>query len=389
LRQSAKCIDVQANVQREQLSIVFTGGGTGGHLFPAIAIADEIRKIKPDSEITFIGTRHKIESRVVPQRGYRFETIWVSGLRRKCSVQNILFPIKIVVALVQSFFLIRKLKPDVVVGTGGYVCGPPLFVASLLEVPTLIQEQNNYPGVTTRLMASRANEVHLSFDSSRRYLKRSGNVYVSGNPTRSDVGKISRNAGAEYLGLSSDKTTLLVFGGSLGASSINNALLDNLHQVIANGIQIVWQTGEGDYQRVESEANRLASVSGGKVRVHKFIDKMEYAYAVCDLALCRSGATTLAELSKAGIPSILVPYPHAAADHQTENARAMVEAGAAVMIRDSELGATLLVTIQGLITDQERLHRMRKNARRVGKPDAASALARATFNLANAKHGRA
>jgi UDP-N-acetylglucosamine--N-acetylmuramyl-(pentapeptide) pyrophosphoryl-undecaprenol N-acetylglucosamine transferase len=376
-------------VQQKQLSIVFAGGGTGGHLFPAIAIADEIKRTRPEAEITFIGTQHKIEAKVVPQHGYGFETIWVSGLRRRLSLENILFPVKFVVALVQSLFLIRRLNPDVVVGTGGYVCGPPLFVASLLGIPTLIQEQNSYPGITTRLMASRANEVHLSFNHSQRYLRRTDNVHISGNPTRAGVGKISRDAGAEYLGLRSGKLTLLVFGGSLGASSINDAVLGILPQLVAKGIQIVWQTGESDYQRIESEASRLANTSGGIVKVHKFIDKMEYAYAACDLAVCRAGATTVAELSKAGVPSVLIPYPYAAADHQTENARAMVEAGAAVMIKDADLRVELLSAVQKLIADRDRLQRMQEHARRVGNADAASIIARAALNLANAKHGRA
>ena len=369
---------------QEQLSIVFAGGGTGGHLFPAIAIAGEIKRIKPEAEITFIGTQHKIEATVVPQHGYGFETIWVSGLRRRLSLENILFPVKIVVALVQSFFLIRRLKPNVVVGTGGYVCGPPLFIALLLRIPTLIQEQNSYPGITTRLMASRANEVHLSFNSSKGYLKRTDNVSISGNPTRADVGNTPREVGAAYFELSLAKPTLLVFGGSLGASSINNAVLGILSQLVAGGIQIVWQTGESDYQRIELEANRLANTFSGTVTVQKFIDKMEYAYAVCDLAVCRAGATTVAELSKAGVPSVLVPYPYAAADHQTGNARTMVEAGAAVMIKDTELGTVLLSTIRTLIADRARMRRMQENARRVGRPDAASVIARAVLNLASA-----
>jgi UDP-N-acetylglucosamine--N-acetylmuramyl-(pentapeptide) pyrophosphoryl-undecaprenol N-acetylglucosamine transferase len=376
-------------VQQQRLSIVFAGGGTGGHLFPAIAIAEEIRKHEPTAEITFVGTRHKIEARVVPQHGFRFETIWVSGFRRKFTPENILFPVKFVVSIAQSFFLMWRVRPDVVVGTGGYVCGPPLFAALVMGIPTLIQEQNSYPGVTTRLLASRASEVHLSFKSSQRHLKRLDNVRMSGNPTRAGIAKISRPAGAVHFGISPSKPTLLVFGGSLGASSINNAVQKLLPQLIANGIQLIWQTGEIDYDRIRAETNRMIEISRGVIMVHRFIERMEHAYAACDLAVCRAGATTVAELAKAGVASILVPYPYAAADHQTENAKAMLESGAAVIIRDAELGEKLLTTIEILLANPTQLQLMRAKALEVGNPEATGVLARAVVNLAKAKHGRA
>ncbi len=375
-------------MQQKRLSIVFAGAGTGGHLFPAIAIADEIRKTKPDTEITFIGTRHKMEARIVPEHGFKFETIWVSGFRRKLTIENILFPVKFIVALVQSFVLMKKIRPHVVVGTGGYVCGPPVFVASLLGIPTLIQEQNSYPGVTTRLLASHVNEVHLSFKNSQRYLKRSDNVRISGNPTRESVGRVSREDGALHFSIDPGKRTLLVFGGSLGASSINNAVLKILPQLISTGIQVVWQTGSMGYPRIEVEANKVSVASDGLVKVYTFIDKMEFAYAACDLTVCRAGATTISELTKAGVASILIPYPQAAADHQTENARAMVETGAAVMIRDVELDDRLLATVETLMSDSVVLETMRTNALSMGNPDATVVLARAVVDLANTEHGR-
>ncbi len=368
---------------------MFAGGGTGGHLFPGIAIADEIKNTEPDAVITFVGTRHKLESTVVPQHGYNFETILVSGLRRKLTLENILFPVKFVIALVQSFFLIRRLHPDVVVGTGGYVSGPPLFLASLLGVPTLIQEQNSYPGITTRLLASRANEVHLSFRSSERFLKRRDNIHMSGNPVRSAIGTISKEAAKKFYSLDMTRPVLLIFGGSLGASSINSAVLRILSPLLSLGIQIVWQTGETDHGRVETEVAKLLRDPGNIVKVHKFINNMEYAYAACDLAVCRAGATTVAELANAGVASVLVPYPYAAADHQTENARAMVESNAAVAIRDSELEEQLLLTINRLLGDPAGLQTMREHARSVGNPNAAVTIARSVVRLARLKYGRA
>jgi UDP-N-acetylglucosamine--N-acetylmuramyl-(pentapeptide) pyrophosphoryl-undecaprenol N-acetylglucosamine transferase len=376
-------------VQQRQLSILFAGGGTGGHLFPAIAIANEVRREIPESRITFVGTRHKIEGRVVPQNGFRFETIWVSGFRRKFTLENILFPLKVLVSTVQSFLLVWRLKPDVVVGTGGYVCGPPLFVASMLGIPTLIQEQNSYPGVTTRLLASRANEVHLSFANSRKYLKRQDNVRVSGNPIRENVGRISRSDGAACFGVDPDKHTLLVFGGSLGAGPINNAMLKVLPRVVVRDVQIVWQTGEMEFDRIRSEVDGMVELNHGVVKVYMFIDKIECAYAACDLAICRAGATTIAELMAAGVASILVPYPHAAADHQTENARAMVDGGASVMMKDSELDEKLLMTIEALFADKVQLQVMRRKASGMGNPGSAGVLARAILNLASVADGRA
>jgi UDP-N-acetylglucosamine--N-acetylmuramyl-(pentapeptide) pyrophosphoryl-undecaprenol N-acetylglucosamine transferase len=367
--------------------IIFAGGGTGGHLFPGIAIAEEIRRQRPNAEILFIGTARKIEARLVPQRGFSFRTIWVSGFRRKVTVDNVLFPVKVIVSLIQSFSLMWKIRPDVVVGTGGYVCGPPLFAAQMLGTPTLIQEQNSFPGVTTRLLAARATEVHLSFAGSEKYLRRKDNLKVSGNPTRERVGTISREEGAARFGISPDATTILVFGGSLGATSINRAMRGIAGQLATSGIQILWQTGEADFVQVRGEMEKIGNGSP-RIIVRAFIDEMEYAYAASDLCVCRAGATTIAELTKAKAASILVPYPFAAADHQTENARAMVAAGAAVMIADRDLETSLAGEIDNLLSHPERLREMRRKAAGVGNPDATTVLADAVLALAARKdHG--
>ncbi len=367
------------SVSGGKLHILFAGGGTGGHLFPAIAIADEIRRVRPAAAITFVGTKKKIESRVVPGRGYAFETIWISGFRRKLTVENLLFPLKLVVALVQSFVLIRKLKPVVVVGTGGYVCGPVVYVASLLGIPTVIQEQNSFPGVTTRVLASRATEVHLAFESSAKFLSRKDNIKVSGNPVRSAFGNVSREEAARFLGLDHAKKTLLVFGGSLGAKSINDAMIRSYREIINKGVQVIWQTGDGDYERV---CGGMAETK--EMKVLRFIERMEFAYAACDLAVCRAGATTLAELTLAGVPSVLVPYPFAAADHQTENARVMVGSGASVLLADDEVSGKLFETITVLLGNEGRLSLMAEKARSLGKPGAASSVASAILALIKA-----
>lgn len=367
-------------MQERPLHILFAGGGTGGHLFPALAIAEEVKRIRPGTRISFAGTRDRIEARIVPPLGYGFTPIWISGFRRRLSVQNLLFPVKVAVALVQSVLLLRRARPHTVVGTGGYVCGPVVYMASMMKIPTVIQEQNSYPGVTTRMLASRATEVYLTFEETRKYLARHQGVTVSGNPTRGAVGKAGRAEGHAFFGTDPSKTTLLVFGGSLGAQSINEAMSALLPRLVDEGIQVVWQTGEGEYERV---ARRCANVDHrGTVQLHRFIDRMDLAYAAADLVVCRAGATTLAELTCAGVPSVLVPYPFAAADHQTANAQTMVTGGASVMIRDAELAARLPEVLQHLLHDPGHRRDMGARARTLGKPDAATTIARAVIHLA-------
>lgn len=371
----------QPGVQ-EKLRVVFAGGGTGGHLYPALTIADEIRKQRPETTIVFVGTRGRIEERVVPRSGYPLETIWISGFRRAVSFELVLFPVRLVVSLVQSLLLLRRIRPQVVVGTGGYVCGPVLYAASLLGIPTLIQEQNSYPGVTTRLLAPRVDEVHITFASTRKYLRRKENVFLSGTPTRSSLGGVSRGAGAQAFGIDAAGKTLLVFGGSQGSVAINNGFLNALPGILADGVQVIWQTGEKDFGRIRYAGAVERAVELHLVWVGAYIEQMEKAYAVSDLVLCRAGATTLAELTRIGVASVLIPLPTAAADHQTENARTMVEAGAAVMVTEEEMNEKLSPILHKLLTKPETLRLMAHKAAGIGMPDATAHLARAILALA-------
>ena len=355
---------------------MLAGGGTGGHLFPALAIADEIRKLEPASKFLFLGTTGKIEARVVPQRGYPFQTIWISGFHRRLTVDNLLFPVKVIVSLIQSLFVIRRFHPDVVVGTGGYVCGPILFVASLFGIPTVIHESNSFPGVTTRLLAKRVTQIFIAFDAARRWLKRTDHVRLIGTPTREILGSVTKEQGCSFFHIAPNKKTLLVFGGSLGAASINDAVLQSLPELLAAGIQIVWQTGQGDCDRVQKAA------AGKNIGwLGPFIDKMEYAFGAADLVLCRSGATTLAELTRVGKPAILIPYPFAAGDHQTHNARSMADAGAAVMIADKDVRQQLKENVISMLNDPQRLSSMSRASARLGKPQAGQEIAAAILGM--------
>lgn len=359
--------------------MMFAGGGTGGHLFPALAIAEEVKAIDDRTEIMFVGTKNKIEARVVPEKGYTFVPIWISGFRRKLSFDNLLFPLKVIVALFQSMKCIKKFKPSVVVGTGGYVSGPVLYAASLAGIPTLIQEQNSYPGATTRFLARRVNEVHLTFEQSRRYFARQDNLFVTGNPIRRSLSSASRAEALRYFGFPENtRNVILILGGSLGARSINRAFMSNMPALLNRDLRILWQTGQEDFETVQQSFGKSLPAS---VRIYPFIDRMEYAYAAGDLVVCRAGATTIAELTALGKPAILVPYPFAAADHQTENARSLAENGAAELVRDDELRECLVEKIVPLFQG-ERLQKMSESARCLGKPGAARELALRALHLA-------
>lgn len=351
-----------------ELRIIIAGGGTGGHLFPAIAIAEEFKRIRPDAEILFVGTKEKIEARVVPQYGFQFQSIWISGVHRKRFFKNLLVPLKIIVAMMQSYSIIKNYKPNVVIGTGGYTAGPVLFVASLMKIPTMIHEQNSYPGVTTRMLSKRVSQVHLSFEESKKYFSKKENLIVSGNPTRGSLEQVNQADALKYFGLSGEKQkTVLVFGGSLGARTINNAMLKCIEQLVKQNVWVIWQTGKEDFERIQKKCASYAQA----VKVFAFIDRMEYAYAISDIVVCRAGATTIAELTRLGKAAILIPYPHAAADHQTENAKVLAAAGAAQLLYDSDAVEQLPEILSNVLSNEEKLSAMRTASKHLGRPDAA------------------
>ncbi len=351
-------------------NILLAGGGTGGHVFPALAIAEEIRKIEPGAQFLFAGTKDKIEARVVPQHGFEFAPIWISGFHRSLRLENFLFPLKVVVSLVQSFFLIRRFRPDVAVGTGGYVCGPVLFVASLLGIPTVIHESNSYPGITTRMLAARATRVFTAFEVTTRWLKRSDNVELVGTPTRDALDSVSHSEAKKFFHLDETKRTVLIFGGSLGASSLNRAMPKVAEETSKLKVQFIWQTGEKDYPQI-----RKAMENKNVGWVGPFIDRMEFAYTAADVVVSRSGATTIAELTRAGKAAILVPFPYSAADHQKKNAEAMAQAGAAIVVQDDEIETTVANAIADLLSNSSKIEMMAKASKELGKPEAGKVIA--------------
>lgn len=362
------------------IRIIIAGGGTGGHVFPAIAIAEEIKKKRSDAEITFIGTKKKIESRVIPQRGYPFYSIWISGWSRTLRWDSILFPVKVLVAMIQSYTILKKIKPDIVVGTGGYVCGPVVRMASMLGIPSVIQEQNSYPGVTTRMLAQRADRVHITFDETKKYLKRTDNVFVSGNPTRNELENVTRNKALKKFNFDSSRPVVLIFGGSLGADTINNAVINALPVLRKHKAQMIWITGTLRYDEIYKKMGEQQDCI-----VVPFLDDMAAAYAAATVAVCRAGATTIAELTRLGVPAILVPYPYAAANHQEFNARTVSDQGAARLLLDADAVRELPLHMDELLGNNEVLDTMRERSRSLGNPEAGSIIADSILELAERK----
>lgn len=354
---------------------LFAGGGTGGHLYPAIAVADEIKRLKPESEIIFVGTKSKIEGRIIPKLGYGFKSIWIKGFSRKFNLENLLFPVKLFISLVQSLFISIRFKPRVAIGSGGYVAGPAIWGASVLGAKVILMESNSYPGVTTRLLERYADEVHISFEDSRKYLRKPDKIKLTGNPVRSELGTSTKAEAKKFFGLDENKVTILVLGGSLGAASINNSVANCIEELEKKSIQIIWQTGKNYYHSYKN-------INLDSVKILDFIEDMNKAYSACDLLVARAGATTIAELTVLGIPSILIPSPHVAENHQYFNAKSLADNNAAVLINDSDVNDVLKNKILEVASDKNLLKSLSENAKRISKPGAANVIAKSAIKFA-------
>jgi UDP-N-acetylglucosamine--N-acetylmuramyl-(pentapeptide) pyrophosphoryl-undecaprenol N-acetylglucosamine transferase len=362
---------------RNKYRFLFAGGGTGGHLFPAVAVAEQIRELKPEADILFIGTKSKIEGRVVPKLGFKFKSIWIKGFSRKLTLENILFPLKLFISLIQSLIINISFKPEVAIGSGGYVAGPAIWAASVMGAKIILLEQNSYPGVTTRLLERYADEVHLSFEVSKKYLRRDKIHYFTGNPVRKSLVRIGQDEALRMFGMSGEKKTLLVLGGSLGARSINEVMADNIKKIEENNIQVIWQTGKNYFEKYKS-------MISDSIKIYDFVDDMNSAYSACDILLARAGATTIAELLNLGIPSILVPSPNVAENHQFHNAKSLSDNGAAILIEDKNLRDDFVNTVLEIVNSDEKLQELKKNSERLARPKAAQIIAQNAIKFAEA-----
>ena len=364
------------------MRIIVSGGGTGGHIYPAVTIANQIKEKQPDAEIIFVGTREGLECEIVPRYGYPIEFIEVAGFQRKLSLDTIKSAFKLLAGLIDALKLIRKIKPDLVVGTGGYVCGPVLFLAALQGIPTCIQEQNAMPGVTNKILAHFVKKVFLGYQEAGKYFGGNSDKIFTGNPIRKEILEVSRATAIEKFKLDPAKKTILVSGGSRGARSINDAMaLVETSLAGRSDVQVIHITGETGYEKFIGQVEKKVLMSDN-IKVFRYMHDMPLALAAADLAIFRSGAIGLAELMARGIPSILVPYPYATANHQEHNARAVEGAGAAVVILDKELtGEILLKQIESLLADESKLQKMKDAAKALGRPEAAEDIARKVLAL--------
>ena len=361
--------------------VVLTGGGTGGHLYPGLAILETMREIEP-CDVLFIGTKHGIESRVVPENGLPFQTVWIGGMHRGKIKRNFLFPLKMLVSFIQSIGMLHGFKPELVIGTGGYVSWPVLSAASRLKIPYVIQEQNQAPGLVTRLMEKRAERIFLSFENSKRFYKNQ-NSLVTGNPTRAMFSEGNCEEAYKLFGLDSKKKTLFVFGGSQGAYGLNQEIARVHPELLRdNNLQILWSTGP----RWIDEIQTACQSQSDRIKTVPFITDMGAAYRITDLLVCRSGATTIAEVTRVGLPVIFVPFPAAANNHQETNARALVESNAAELVLESEFGEDKLIdTIKTLLADDQKRKVLRANCSQLGRPEASQHIAREIIALCHAE----
>jgi len=325
--------------------IILSGGGTGGHIYPAIAIANALKARFPKSEFLFVGAKDKMEMQKVPQAGYSIIGLWISGIQRRLTFKNVLFPLKLVVSLFRSMAILNSFKPDVVIGTGGFVSGPLLQVAAMKGVPTLIQEQNSFPGITNKLLSKKVTKVCVAYEGLERFFPKE-KLILTGNPVRQDVVDLEgKSAEANtFFSLDPHKKTLLVLGGSLGARRINQLVESKLDYLKNLDIQLIWQCGklyEADYSRYNSNAN---------VQVHSFLNRMDLAYASADVIISRAGASSVSELCVVGKPVIFIPSPNVSEDHQTKNALAVSEQGAALLIREQDLESNFETQFSALIS---------------------------------------
>ncbi len=366
--------------EQDHLRVIISGGGTGGHIYPGIAIANQLKELSPEIEIIFVGVKNRIETKIVPKEGYLLKTVFIKAFPRKLGIKTISFFFSLLISLFQSLILLFRFKPHAVVGTGGYVSYPVVYAAHRLGIPTLIQEQNSFPGIATKMLASKVDEIHLAFEDAIKYLKKikPEKFKITGNPIRLSSIPTDRLSVLKKFNLDENRRTLLLFGGSQGAAPLNQALLEALPE-LSTDIQIIWQTGEPDFDRIHAECKKFPH----RILVQPFFFNMADAYSVTDLAFCRAGAITIAELVQVAIPAIFVPLPHAAEGHQEKNARLLAEAKAADMILQPDLtGALLKEKIEHLIFDDKKLNQFKQNLKKFHYPDAAGQIANRVILLA-------
>ena len=359
--------------------VIISGGGTGGHIYPAIAIANALKAIDPTIQILFVGALGKMEMEKVPKAGYEIIGLPIAGIKREVSVDNLSFPVKLTRSLLKARSIIKSFQPDVAIGVGGFASGPLLMIASLLGIPTLIQEQNSYAGITNKLLAKRAKAICVAYPNMESFFPKN-KLKMTGNPVRSDILDITnkREQAYAHFGLQPNHKTLLIIGGSLGAKTINESIEAGLKLLIDSGYQVLWQTGKPYAERAGNVVNALKSPY---IKSFDFIYEMDLAYALSDVVVSRAGALSVSELCLVAKPAILVPFPYASEDHQTKNAMSLVEQSAALLVKDKDAKEELVQTALRLLQDTDKQTVLSRNIKKLAKPNAAKEIAETVLGL--------
>lgn len=352
------------------MRVLISGGGTGGHIYPAIAIANEIKARYPDAAFLFVGAKDKMEMEKVPEAGYEIEGLWISGIQRKLTLKNLLFPFKLIHSLFKANRIINRFKPDIVIGTGGFASGPTLMRANSKGIPTLIQEQNSYPGITNKYLSKKAKKICVAYDGLERFFP-ADKIVKTGNPVRQDLLKVYKKKkikeANDFFELKKKKVTVLVLGGSLGARRINQLLDENLPLFKAQKVQVVWQCGKLYYEEYKKHNEQK------NVQVHQFLNRMDLAYAAADIIISRAGASSVSELCIVGKPTIFIPSPNVAEDHQTKNAKSISDRHAAILLKENELDTFPLV-FETLLKDEGKQESLCLNIKELALPGATDSI---------------
>ena len=359
--------------------VIISGGGTGGHIYPAVAIANQLKAEQPEAEILFVGAKGRMEMTRVPEAGYKIIGLPIAGLQRRLTLKNLSFPFKVVNSVRAAHKIVKDFKPDAVVGVGGYASAPVLFAATSLGIPSLIQEQNSFAGITNKLLGKRVDKICVAYEGMYKFFP-ANKLVLTGNPVRKDIiGSHTKRAEAlTFFNLNPDQQTILIIGGSLGARTINESTAANLNQIHEQGYQLLWQTGQPYHAKASEQTARFMNTG---LKNFDFIQRMDLAYAAADVVISRAGALSISELSLAGKPAILVPSPNVAEDHQTQNALALVNHQAALLVKDAEAATNLYPTAFRLLADKQQQQLLSANILKLGKPEAAKTIVQELLNL--------
>ena len=363
----------------KKLKVIISGGGTGGHIFPAIAIAKSLENKVDNIELLFVGAKDRMEMQKVPEAGYKIKGLWISGFQRSFSSRNLMFPFKLISSVFKSMIIVRRFKPDLVIGTGGFASGPLLFAASRKGVPSVIQEQNSYPGITNKLLSKYVNKVCVAYDKMERFFPKD-KIIFTGNPIRKAIldFKNKREEGKKLFGVDNGKITILVVGGSLGARTINESINQNLSEFKRNSLNLIWQTG---ITFCASAKNSITDLNVDGISSHMFIKEMDLAYAASEIIVSRAGAIAISELCYIGKPVILVPSPNVAEDHQTQNAQSLVNKNSALMVKDVDANRKLVSELISLSKNKDLQELLSSNIRKLSIDDASVRIADLALKL--------